>query len=276
MLFGMPASELVYLAVLIVLGGALTGLLAGIFGVGGGGIIVPVLYEVFRVAGVPEEVRMQLCVGTSLAIILPTSLRAFMAHRRASVLEMDVLRRWVIPIAVGVASGGVIAALAPGWVFKLAFVVMATLLAAKMFIGSETWRLGATLPGLGLMSLYGLFIGLYSALMGVGGGSVATLVLTLYSIPIYTAIGYSSGVGVLIAIVGSISFALAGIPHLAQLPPLSVGFVSLIGVVLMAPITSFVAPYGARLAHRMSRRRLEILFGCFLTFVAVRFIVSLI
>ncbi|BAT61180.1 sulfite exporter TauE/SafE [Variibacter gotjawalensis] len=272
----MPASELALLAALIIAGGALTGLLAGVFGVGGGGIIVPVLYEVFRAAGVPEDVRMQLCVGTSLAIILPTSIRAFMTHRRALVLSMDVFRRWLIPIVVGVALGGFIAAIAPGWVFKISFVVVASLLAAKMFIGSDTWRLGETLPGRWLMSLYGFVIGLYSALMGVGGGSVATLVLTLYGTPIHTAIGYSSGVGVVIAIAGTISFIIAGIPHLAMLPPFSLGFVSLIGLFLMAPITSLVAPYGARLAHKLSRRKLEILFGLFLSFVTLRFVASLI
>lgn len=275
MLFGMPASELALLAALIVAGGALTGILSGIFGVGGGGIIVPVLYEVFRAAGVPEDVRMQLCVGTSLAIILPTSLRSFMAHRRASNLTMDVYKRWVLPIGLGVAVGGVAAAFAPGWVFKLAFVVVASLLAVKMFVGSDTWRLGDTLPGMGLMSFYGFVIGLYSALMGVGGGSVSTLVLTLYGTPIHAAIGYSSGVGVLIAVIGSISFMLAGLPHLSLLPPFSLGFVSLIGVLLMAPITSFLAPYGARIAHRLSRRKLEILFGLFLTFVTLRFLASL-
>jgi uncharacterized protein len=276
MIFGLPAAEFFYLVALIVLGGALTGLLAGVFGVGGGGIIVPILYEVFRAYGVPEDVRMQLCVGTSLAIILPTSVRAFLAHRLASNLSMDIYRRWLVPITLGVAIGGVTAALAPGWVFKLAFVLVASSLAVKMFLGSETWRLGDTLPGRWLMSFYGLIIGLYSALMGVGGGSVSTLVLTLYGTPIHTAIGYSAGVGVLIAITGTISFMLAGWQQMAHLPPLSIGFVSLIGVLLMAPITTFVAPYGARLAHRLSRRRLEVLFGCFLTLVAVRFIITLV
>jgi uncharacterized membrane protein YfcA len=113
-------------------------------------------------------------------------------------------------------------------------------------------------------------------MIGVSGGSISNLVLSLYGKPIHTAVATSAGVGVPITIVGTITYILAGWPHLAQLPPLSVGFVSLVGLVLMAPVSSFTAGYGARLAHRLSRRKLEIAFGIFLMAVALRFFVSLI
>jgi uncharacterized membrane protein YfcA len=112
MLFGIPASELAMLAALIVAGALVTGLLAGLFGVGGGGVIVPVLYEIFRVMQVPDDVRMQLCVGTSLAIIIPTSIRSFRAHRRKRDLPVEILRQWALPVTIGVLIGGVIAAFA--------------------------------------------------------------------------------------------------------------------------------------------------------------------
>ena len=127
-----------------------------------------------------------------------------------------------------------------------------------------------------MMAIYGFIIGLASAMIGVSGGSISNLVLSLYGKPIHTAVATSAGVGVPITIVGTITYVLAGWPHLAQLPPLSIGFVSLFGLVLMAPVSSFTAGYGARLAHRLSRRKLEIAFGIFLMAVALRFLVSLI
>src|SRR5437762_10138585 len=105
MILGVPASELMVLAGLIVVAGIVTGILAGLFGIGGGALIVPVLYEVFRVLEVPEEVRFQLCVGTSIAIIVPTNIRSFVTHRAQGAVMMDVVRAWTIPAVVGVAVG---------------------------------------------------------------------------------------------------------------------------------------------------------------------------
>jgi uncharacterized membrane protein YfcA len=125
------------------------------------------------------------------------------------------------------------------------------------------------------MTVYAFLIGLGSSLMGVGGGSLSSMVLTLYGQPLHNAIATSAGIGVPITIAGAIGYVLAGLPHQAQLPPLSIGFVSIIGVALMAPISSLVAPYGARLAHALPKRQLEILFAIFLLAVAARFVVSL-
>src|SRR5688500_4009711 len=109
-MFGVPAGEVAVLAAAIVAGGLVTGLLAGLFGVGGGAVIVPVLYEIFRVLEVPEAVRMQLCVGTSLAIIVPTSIRSFMAHRAKGNLPVEILRLWAPPVVAAIVTGSVIAA----------------------------------------------------------------------------------------------------------------------------------------------------------------------
>jgi len=276
-MFGMPAGDLALFAAMIIVGGIATGLLAGLFGVGGGAVIVPVLYEVFRLMQVPDEVRMQLCVGTSLAIIIPTSIRSFRAHRKLGNLPVDILRRWALPIIAGVVIGGLIAAVAPPAVFKAAFVVVATLLGLRFLFGTAGWMLDRELPrGHVLMTAYGLVIGLYSSLMGVGGGAVSTVILTLYGQPILTAIGLSAGAGVLISITGTLSFILAGLQHQSLMPPLSVGYVSLIGFVLMAPVTSLTAPLGARIAHALSKRKLEIAFGIFLLLIGLRFVIGLI
>ncbi|TMJ02349.1 MAG: sulfite exporter TauE/SafE family protein [Alphaproteobacteria bacterium] len=275
MIPGVALGELAWLALAIVAGGVVTGILAGLFGIGGGAVIVPVLYEVFRVIGVPEEVRMQLCIGTSLAIIVPTTIRSYYAHRARGAVLPDVMRIWMVPMVVGVAAGAGIATFAPQAVFKIAFVVLAMIISARLF-GGDRWRLGDTLPGRFAMTIYGLAIGLASSLMGVSGGSMSTMVLTLYGKPIHAAVGTAAGLGVPLTIAGTIGYVLAGLPHQASLPPLSIGFVSLIGVALMAPVSSFMASYGVRLAHWLPKRQLEIAFGIFLLLVSVRFIVSLV
>jgi uncharacterized membrane protein YfcA len=275
MLFGVELSEILWLAIAIVIAGAMTGVLAGLFGIGGGSVIVPVLYEVFRVLGVPEEVRMQLCVGTSIAIIVPTAVRSFLAHRAKGLVIPRVIRLWAIPAVIGVTCGAIIAAFAPPAVFKIAFIVIAGLIAAKFLFAGDRWNLGTELPGPLPMACYGFGIGLAGSLMGVSGGSLSNIVLTLYGKSIHNAVATSAGLGVPITIVGTIGYVLAGLPHHAQLPPLSLGFVSLIGFVVMAPVSSLIAPYGARLAHNLSRRSLEIAFSVFLLLVSVRFLVSL-
>ena len=268
--FGAPAGELALLAAAIVGGGAITGILAGLFGIGGGAVIVPVLYEVFRILGVPEEVRMQLCVGTSLAIIVPTTIQSYRA-----VIE-NIVRLWALPAIAGVAVGSILAAFAPAALFKLAFVVIASLIAAKLLFGRETWRLASELPGRVGMAGYGFLVGLCSALMGVSGGSVSNMILTLHGKPLHNAVATSAGLGVPITVAGTAGYMLAGLPHQALLPPLSIGFVSLLGVAVMAPVSSLTAGYGARLAHALSKPRLEIAFGLFLLAASARFLASLI
>jgi uncharacterized protein len=275
MFLDVPLGELAWLAVAILAAGVVTGILAGLFGIGGGAVIVPVLYEVFRILGVPEEVRMQLCIGTSLAIIVPTTIRSYRAHRERGEGIREVVRLWALPAVVGVATGALLAAFAPGVVFKIAFVVIVSFIAVKLLFGRESWRLAEQLPGRAAMAGYGFLIGLCSSLMGVSGGSLSNLVLMLYGRSIHNAVAISAGLGVPISLAGAIGYALAGLRHQALLPALSIGFVSIIGVVLMAPVSTFVAVYGARLAHALSRRRLEIAFGLFLLAVAIRFVLSL-
>jgi uncharacterized membrane protein YfcA len=275
MLPDVPLGELAWLAAAIILSGVVTGILAGLFGIGGGAVIVPVLYEVFRILGVPEEVRMQLCIGTSLAIIAPTTIRSYLAHRARDQGIREVVRQWAGPAIVGVTTGALLAAFAPGIVFKVAFVAIVSFIAVRLLFGRDSWRLGDDLPGRPAMTFYGFLIGLCSSLLGVSGGSLSNLVLMLYGKSIHNAVAISAGLGVPISIAGAVGYALAGLRHQALLPPLSIGFVSIIGLVLMAPVSSFVAVYGARLAHAMSRRRLEIALGLFLLAVAVRFLVSL-
>jgi uncharacterized membrane protein YfcA len=275
-MFGIPLGEIAWLAAAIIGGGLVTGLLAGLFGIGGGGIIVPVLFEVFGALGVPEDIRMQLCVGTSIAIIVPTNVRSFLTHRDRGAVMMDVVRAWALPSVLGVATGSAIAAFASGKVLTVAFVVIASIIGLKLLLGRDDWRIANDLPhGIG-NAAYGYGVGLVASLMGISGGSIANMILTLHGKPILKAVATSAGLGVPITIAATIGYMLAGLPQQSALPPFSIGFVSLLGVVLMAPVSSLIAPYGARLAHALPKRRLEIAFGVFLLTVSFRFLLSLI
>jgi uncharacterized membrane protein YfcA len=238
-------------------------------------VIVPVLYELFRMYQVPEAVRMQLCVGTSLAIIIPTAWRSYQAHRARGLVVPEVLRLWTVPVILGVGAGSLLAAVAPAGLFKIAFAAIGGVISTKMLLGREGWIIGSELPGRSAMRGYGFLMGLASSLMGISGGSLVTMFLTLYRKTIHEAVATASGIGVPITIAGTVGYALAGLPHQALLPPLSIGFVSVIGLVMIAPISSYVAPIGARLAHRLPRRWLEIAFGLFLLIASARFMLSL-
>ena len=272
---GVPLNELLILAAAIVAGGVVAGVLAGLFGVGGGVVVVPVLYEVFRLFEVPDSVHMQLCVGTSLAIMVPTNIRSYKAHLARGAVLTHVVRQWTPGIIVGIAIGSAIATVAPSPVFKIAFAVVGGIIAGKLLFGRESWRLGDELPEHPLARLYGVGVGLMAALTGVSGGSLCTMVLTLYGKPIHQAVATSAGIVVPIAIAGTLGYIAAGVPHQSELPPFSIGFVSLIGLALMAPVASLTAPYGAKLAHALPRRALEVAFGLFLLAASLRFLISL-
>src|SRR5688572_1731897 len=276
MIGGISFGEIAFLAAVIIAGGIVTGILAGMFGIGGGAIIVPVLYEVFRVLEVPEAVRMQLCVGTSMAIIVPTNVRSYLVHRAHGAVLMDVVRAWAIPSVIGVGVGALIAGIAPGAVLKIAFVVITGTIGLKLLVGRDDWRIASELPGRVGMTISGFILGLGSSLIGVSGGSISAMILTLYARPIHNVVATAAAIGVPITIAGVIGYALAGLPQQALMPPLSIGFVSLIGFALMAPVSSLTAPFGARLAHSLPKRRLEIAFAAFLLLASSRFLLSLV
>jgi len=283
MVVGLDGAELVELALMLVAVGALSGILAGIFGIGGGAILVPVFYECFRLAGVPLEVRMPLCIGTSLAIIIPTSIRSFRAHHARGAVDMEILKRWSMPIMLGVIAGSLIARYAPERLFKFVFVGVAWSAAARLLLSRESWKFGEDLPKGPLMRLYGFLVGLLSTLMGIGGGLFSNLLMTFYGRPIHQAVATSSALAVMISIPGALGYIYAGWPAAARYPdvtalqlPFAIGYVSLIGALLVMPTSLFTAPLGVRAAHAMSKRTLEVAFGCYLFIVGSRFVMSLV
>jgi uncharacterized membrane protein YfcA len=265
------SSDLWVLVIILPLAGAATGILAGLFGVGGGALMVPVLYETFGFLGYPDSVRMPLAVGTSLAIIIPTSYKSFQAHKARGAVDLALLKVWAVPIVIGVLLGAAIARFAPPLVMQLVFVCVAGINAIKLLAGSNRWNIAEDLPTGFLLKTYGAAIGLLSSLMGIGGGQIANIIMTLHGRGIHQAVATSAGIGLIISIPGAIGYSLAGFGR-PDLPPGSLGFISFIGLALFAPTTMLTAGLGVRLAHSWSRRKLEIAFGLFLLVVCTRFV----
>ncbi|ETX28989.1 sulfite exporter TauE/SafE family protein [Roseivivax isoporae] len=265
------SPDLFVLAAILLAAGALTGILAGLFGVGGGALMVPVLFQVFGAHGVEDEVRMPLAVGTSLAVIIPTSLRSWRGHLGKGAVDTALLRRWAVPIVLGVIVGAAIARYADPVVMMCVFVLVAGVNAVKLLSGSSRWNVADDLPSGWLLRSYGALIGLASSLMGIGGGQVANILMSLHGRTMHQAVATSAGIGVLVSVPGAAGYVLAGLGR-DGLPADAIGFVSLLGVALFAPTTVLTAGLGVRLAHRLSRRRLEIAFGLFLILVSARFV----
>lgn len=266
--------DIAWLVLALLAGGIVAGLLAGLFGIGGGAVLVPILFELFRLLGVPDDIRMHLSVGTSLAVIAPTAIRSFAEHRRRGAVDMAVLRNMGPAVGIGVIAGVVIASMVDGSVLKFVYVLSALLIAAKLLAGSERGLLGRDLPALIWQRLYGFVTGLGSTLIGIGGGIYISAFMTFFGRPIHQAVATASGFGPIIAIPATIGFMWAGWGA-AGLPPGSVGYVSLLAAALIIPASVLAAPFGVRLAHRLSRRKLELAFAAFLILVAVRFLVNL-
>jgi uncharacterized membrane protein YfcA len=279
---GLDTAGLIELAFLLVGVGALSGFLAGLFGIGGGAVLVPVFYECFRLAGVPLEVRMPLCIGTSLAVIIPTSIRSFRAHFLRGAVDMGIIRAWWLTIVLGVIAGSVTARYAPERLFKYVFVAVAWSAATRLLLAREGWRFGDDVPTGFLMKIYGFFVGLFSTLMGVGGGLFSNLLMTFYGRPIHQAVATSSALAVLISIPGAIGYIYAGWPAAEHFPevaalqwPFALGYVSLNAALVVMPTSLATAPLGVMAAHAMSKRTLETAFGCYLFIVGGRFVISL-
>jgi uncharacterized protein len=226
---------------------------------------------------------MQLCIGTSLAVIIPTAISSWRAHHARGAVDMEILRTWWVPVLIGVVAGSVTARYAPDKLFKIVFVTVAYSAATRLLLGRATWKFGEDLPKGPLMKVYGFFVGLFSTLMGIGGGLFANLLMTFYGRPIHQGVATSSALAVLISIPGALGYVYAGWPAAARYPdvlalqlPFAIGYVSLIGAVLVMPTSLLTAPLGVRAAHAMSKRTLEMAFGCYMLIVGSRFLISLV
>lgn len=264
-------NDLLPLAAMMLVTGAVAGVLAGLLGVGGGIVIVPVLDVALSIYGVDPDIRMHVAVATSLTCIIFTSISSARAHHQKGSVDIRLVRAWGGWILFGALAGSVAASSVNSLVLSAIFGIVALLVALKMLLPADNITLSDDIPAGFAAPAPPLLIGGLSSMMGIGGGTLSVPVLTLLNQPIHRAVGTAALFGLLISLPGAAGFIVSGFNDY-RLPPGSFGFVNLIGVALIAPVTVMLAPLGARIAHRLNKRQLSVLFGSFLLLVAVRMI----
>ncbi len=267
--------ELALFAAALLATGVAAGFIAGLLGVGGGIVIVPVLFYVLSALGVDDAVKMHIAVGTSLSTIIFTSASSVRAHYKRGAVDFDLLRSWGPPILVGVLVGTLIASISTGPLLTTIFGVLALVVATYMAFSRPDWRLSDHLPTGILNNAIAALIGALSAMMGIGGGTFSVPTLSLCGYPIHRAVGTAAAIGFIIGVPGAIGMMISGWGR-AELPPLSLGFVSLAGLILILPTSMLTAPLGARAAHALPVRWLKLAFAVFLAATGIRMLTSVI
>jgi len=248
--------------------GAFAGVMAGLLGVGGGIILVPAFFYAFSALGYGSDQLMQVCLGTSLATIIVTSLRSVQSHNRKGAVDWAILRAWAPGIALGALVGVAVAAGLRSVVLQGVFGVLGLVIGAYLGLGRADWRLGDAMPGGLKRALLSPVLGFLSVLMGIGGGSFGVPLMSLYGVVIHRAVATAAGFGVIIAVPSVIGFLLLPIAPEARLP-WSIGAVNLPAFAVTIAMTLITTPYGARLAHAMDPKPLRRVFAVFLTLVAL-------
>ncbi len=261
-------STLWLLALLLIATGLVAGLLAGLFGVGGGIVMVPVLELALPQAGFPREWCMHVAVATALAAIVPTSISSSRAHHRRGGIDWDIVRAWAPGIVLGGLAGSLLASRASDDVLTGVFGVVAALISLKMFLPLDHLRISERVPKGLTGKLIATVIGGVSSMMGIGGGTLSVPAMTLTGGAIHRAVGTAAFFGLLLSVPGTLGYLLAS-PGVA-LPGATVGLVSLLVLALVAPMSMLTAPTGARLAYSLDKRTLSKIFGGFLCLVALR------
>jgi uncharacterized membrane protein YfcA len=259
-------SVLLPLIALLMVIGAFAGFLAGLLGVGGGIVLVPAFFYAFSALGYDSPQLMQICLGTSLATIIVTSLRSLNSHNKKGAVEWDILRGWGVGIVIGAIIGVVVATQLRSIVLQALFGGLGMLIGLYMAFGRSDWRLGETMPKGGFRAIGSPVIGFLSVLMGIGGGSFGVPTMTLFGVPIHRAVATASGYGVIIAVPSVIGFLFADID---VAPPLTVGAVNFGAFGVVVCMTLITAPWGAAIAHRMDPKPLKRVFGFFVILVAL-------
>lgn len=266
---GAEILSLLPFALIISLSGFISGYMAGLLGVGGGIVIVPVLYYFLSLIGVPQDIVMHISVATSLAVIIPTGWRSYQSHKKNNGVDAGILKTWLLPTMLGSIIGANIAGMISGFWLTFIFASIALLVSVNLFISKENFKLGDSIPTGILGNTIPLSVGALSSMLGIGGGTFNVSIMTLYGRSIHTAVGTAAGLGFYLAIPGTLFFIITGW-SVDNLPPGSVGYVNLIGLILIAPISTIAAPIGARSAHSLNKRVLTNIFAIFLLFTSIR------
>jgi uncharacterized protein len=252
----------------LVVTGAVSGVFAGLLGIGGGAIIVPALAYALLWMGYDPGVVQHVAVGTSLAIIIPTGLSSALAHHRRGAVDMRVLKLWAPVIFAATLAGGLMAGLYSGSVLRAVFGVMALFIAANIVLPFQQQLIGHLSASPIVHRIFAAVVGYISALMGVGGGSLSVPTIAALGATMHQAVGTGAAIGVFIAISGTIGFVVSGWGA-ADLPPLSLGYVNLVALALIGLLATLTAPLGAALAHRLQQKTLKRVFALFLVAVGL-------
>lgn len=259
-------ASLLPLALVLVAIGAAAGVIGGLLGVGGGIVLVPAFFYAFQSLGYGGDHLMQICVATSLATIVVTSLRSINGHNAKGAVDWATLRAWGPGLVVGAVLGVVVATQVKSVVLQAVFGALAGLAGLYMAFGRDHWRLAPAMPGpVGAGAVSG-GVGFFSAMMGIGGGTFGVPLMTLFAMPIHRAVGTASGFGVLIAVPSVLGFLLMSVE---DKPPLTIGAVNLPAYLIVIGSTLITTPWGVRLAHAMNPKPLKRAFAVFLTLVAL-------
>jgi uncharacterized protein len=252
----------------LMLTGVISGIAAGLLGIGGGAVIVPALSTALLLMGYDSDVVQHVAVGTSLAIIIPTGIMSARAHHRRGALDMNVLRLWAPFIVVGTFIGGLMAGWFSGDVLRIVFAGMAFVIAANIVFAFQTRLMGHLKGSKSTHRISALIVGYVSSLMGIGGGSLTVPTLVAFGETMHKAVGTSAAIGVAIAVSGTAGFLISGW-GVEGLPPLSLGYINLVALALVAILAAACAPLGAALAHRLEQQTLKYVFAIFLLAVGL-------
>lgn len=267
-------AELIILAAVLLVAGFLSGIVAGLLGVGGGMILVPVLFQTFIFFDLPAHLQIHMAVATSMAIICFTGSLSARAHFKRGAVDMDVVKSWGAFIALGALAGAVAARFIAPAGLKIIFATLALTMAARMVLNKNPGEAGAAKIGLIVQKFLSSLVGFFSALMGIGGGTLSVPLLNASGRDVLRAVGTSSVFGIFIAVPAAIGFIVAGW-SLPDLPDFALGYVNLLAVLAIIPASMAAAPLGARLAHRLSKKALNGIFASFLIIAGTRMLLAI-
>jgi uncharacterized membrane protein YfcA len=261
-------STLLPILLLLMAIGAVAGIFAGLLGVGGGIILVPAFYYTFSGLGYNSPQLVQICVATSLATIIFTSMRSVASHNKKGVVDWEILKTWAPGICIGAVIGVFIAASLRSNTLLYIFGSLAFTIGLYMAFGKASWRIGDTMPTGIKRAILSPMVGFLSVLIGIGGGSFGVPIMTLHGRPIHRAVATSAGFGLLIALPAAITFLFTSVPDQGR-PPFTVGHVNIAAFLVVISMTTLTAPLGAKLAHGLDPKLLRRIFAVFLILVAV-------
>ena len=265
--------EFLYFLILLLITGVFSGLIAGLLGVGGGLLVIPVVFYILNFYGFSKDIIMHVAIASSLGVISITSLSSIYAHYKLKNIEVDVIKKWFVGIILGSIFGAIIASSINGNILVIIFGILASIVAISMFLNIN-FVLGNDLPQNFLLNNFISFlIGCFSVLIGIGGGSFSVPTLTAFGKNIHRAVGTSASIGFLIAFPGFITYSLTGW-NIEGLPRYSMGYVSLPIVLSVSSVSILTAPFGAKLSNKTNKKTLKKIFAIFLLLICVSLVID--